>query len=134
MSDDDLIPLPPYVNFEAALGKLLEFTRLYDGSEIHRAGLIQAFEFTFEQCWKTLQKKAGGEGVVIASPKKALEWAMAAALFPPTEEAAWLTLLKDRNLTSHTYREKMAREIAENILRLHAPAFSRLLLRLKAVP
>jgi hypothetical protein len=68
-----------FENFEAALGKLVEFQKLYDGSEIHRAGVIQAFEFTFEQCWKALQKKAGLEGLSLASPKKSIEWAMANA-------------------------------------------------------
>ena len=61
-----------YLNFETALSKLVSFCDQFDGSEIQRAGVIQAFEFTFEQCWKAIQKKAGTEGVTIASPKKSV--------------------------------------------------------------
>ena len=59
-----------FENFEAALNKLVEFQKLYDGSEIHRAGVIQAFEFTFEQCWKAIQKKAGLEGLILRKPQE----------------------------------------------------------------
>ena len=120
-----------YANFEAALCKLVEFIGLYDGTEIHQAGIIQAFEFTFEQCWKAIQKEAGRQGVEIASPKKALEWAMTAGWIATTGEAAWLAMLTDRNLTSHTYREKMAHEIVDNIRLRHAAALTLLLTQMK---
>src|SRR3954453_8197558 len=99
-----------FENFEAALYKLIEFQKLYDGSEIHRAGVIQAFEFTFEQCWKAIQKKAGIEGLSLASPKKSIEWAMANGWIPLTQENTWLEMMSDRNLTSHTYRDQTAKE------------------------
>jgi nucleotidyltransferase substrate binding protein (TIGR01987 family) len=113
-----------YENFEAALMKLLEFKNLYDGSEIHRAGVIQAFEFTFEQCWKAIQKKAGQEGLSLASPKKALEWAMTNGWIPTAQEDIWLQMMNDRNLTSHTYREQTAKEVSTRIIDRYSAAFS----------
>ncbi len=108
---------PPFFkNFELALHKLIEFQKIYDGSEIHRAGIIQAFEFTFEQCWKSIQKKAGIEGLVLASPKKSIEWAVASTWIAPEKESTWLEIMKDRNLTSHTYRDQTAQEVAHRIL------------------
>jgi nucleotidyltransferase substrate binding protein (TIGR01987 family) len=120
-----------YVNFEAALSKLGQFKKAYDGSEIHRAGVIQAFEFTFEQCWKAIQKKAGTEGVTVASPKQALSWAMSLGWIEAKDEKAWLAMLSDRNLSSHTYREKTAKEVAENVLKAYEGEFARLLGKMK---
>lgn len=125
-------PIPAYFeNFEAALYKLIEFKKLYDGSEIHRAGVIQAFEFTFEQCWKAIQKKAGTEGLNFASPKKSIEWAMTNAWIPTTKENTWLEMMSDRNLTSHTYRDQTAQEVATRILNTYATEFTLILEEMK---
>jgi nucleotidyltransferase substrate binding protein (TIGR01987 family) len=126
--------MPPksfFKNFETALNKLIEFKNLYDGSEIHRAGIIQAFEFTFEQCWKAIQKQAGTEGVTLASPKKALEWAMSNGWIDPKTEETWLKIMSDRNLTSHTYQTKTAQEVAEHVLQSYVDEFVLLLNRMK---
>ncbi len=112
-----------FENFEAALAKLIEFESLYDGSEIHQAGVIQAFEFTFEQCWKAIQKKAGAEGLVLASPRKALEWAMTNGWILATSEGNWLQMLNDRNLTSHTYRARTAQSVTTHILAIYITEF-----------
>lgn len=118
-------------NFEAALKKLLEFKAIYDGTDIHRAGIIQAFEFTFEQCWKALQKKAGKEGLTLASPRKALEWAMTNGWISPNQENIWLTMLSDRNLTTHTYRDVTAEAVATRVLKNYVTQLQELLMKLK---
>jgi nucleotidyltransferase substrate binding protein (TIGR01987 family) len=120
-----------FENFELALCKLIEFQKLYDGSEIHRAGVIQAFEFTFEQCWKALQKKAGMEGLILASPKKTIEWAMANTWLPAAKENLWLEVMNDRNLTSHTYRDQTAQAIVTRILNTYIAEFSLMLEKMK---
>lgn len=120
-----------HANFEAALAKLTSFKKVYDQSEIHRAGVIQAFELTFEQCWKAIQKKAGAEGVTVASPKKALEWALKAAWIVPEDESVWLEMLSDRNLTSHTYREQTAQEVAGRVLSRYESAFRSILAKMQ---
>jgi len=120
-----------HANFEKALKKLQEFSVGYDGSEMHMAAVIQAFEFTFEQCWKSIQKKAGQEGVSMASPKKALEWAMSAGWLPQADEATWLKMLDDRNLTSHTYREPLAREVTDRIRGTYESRFAQILVEMK---
>ncbi|NUM88488.1 MAG: nucleotidyltransferase substrate binding protein [Bdellovibrionales bacterium] len=96
------------------------------------AAVIQAFEFTFEQCWKAIQKKAGQEGVTVASPKKALEWAMSAGWLPPVEEPIWLEMLDDQNLTSHTYREPIAKAVATRIQDRYRKQFEKFSGRCKA--
>lgn len=75
---------------------------------------IQRFEFCFELFWKMLQKLLfSSEGIEIRSPKKALQEALALGWI--TNENAWLQMLDDRNLTSHTYHEDLAAEIYARI-------------------
>lgn len=121
-----------YENFETSLKKLIEFCSLFDGSEIQMAGVIQAFEFTYEQCWKAIQKKAGQEGVVIASPKKAFQWALQNGWIKASEEAVWIQILSDRNLTSHTYRAAMAQQVSKNVMSLYLEPFKKMLINMKA--
>ena len=73
-------------------------------------GSIQRFEFCFELGWKLLKKVLMDvEGVEVLSPKKALKFAYQLGWIE--DEQAWLKMLNDRNLTSHTYREEFAQEI-----------------------
>lgn len=121
-----------FENFEAALTKLIEFQKLYDGSEIHRAGVIQGFEFTFEQCWKALQKKSSNEGLLLASPKKAIEWAMAQSWIPHEKEDTWIEMMADRNLTSHTYREHTAQTVVTRVLDTYITEMTAILAKMKS--
>ncbi len=60
------------INFRKTLVQLKNFTSMPVQNDRDRAGIIRAFEYTFEQCWKALQKLAGKEGVEIGSPKKSI--------------------------------------------------------------
>ena len=70
---------------------------------------IQRFEFTFELFWKLLRRRLARQGIDVASPRAALRQAYRLGWLD--DEARWLGMLDDRNLTSHTYREALAREI-----------------------
>lgn len=74
---------------------------------------IQRFEFTIELCWKALKKKLYVEGVEAATPRNVLQQAYMAHWI--SDEEIWLDMLKDRNLTSHTYREEQAKLIYAKI-------------------
>lgn len=79
-----------------------------------RDGVIQRFEFCTELAWKTLREKLIDEGYTeLNSPKAVLRQAYAAGLL--VDENAWLSLLGDRNLTSHIYDEETAAEIYGHI-------------------
>lgn len=103
-------------NFGKALAKLREFTVMPIANDRDRAGIIQAFEFTFEQCWKAFQQLAAAQGIAVASPRQALQAARQLKLIEPTDEDAWLEMLHDRNMTSHLYQETVAREIAQRVV------------------
>lgn len=121
-----------HANFEKAFSKLKSFHDQGVKDEMDEAGLIQAFEFTFEQAWKAIQKRATAEGVAINSPKQALSWAMGQGWLAPQEEKDWLSMLEDRNLTSHTYREETAKRIVEAIQKHYVALLGKLLSQIKS--
>ncbi|MBF0185189.1 MAG: nucleotidyltransferase substrate binding protein [Magnetococcales bacterium] len=91
-------------------------------SELEQQGLIQSFEFTHELAWNVLkdylQEKGGLE--VIGS-KDASRLAFNRGLID--EGVVWMEMIKARNLTSHTYNETVAEEIAQAICHRFFPAF-----------
>ena len=58
-------------NLERAMGELESYAALPVVNRRDKAGLIQAFEFTFELFWRTFQKLAP-EGLEAPSPREAL--------------------------------------------------------------
>ena len=62
-----------YENFAAALDKLIEFSKGFDGSEVLRAGIIQAFKCSFEQFWKAIQVSQNIMKVYLVPFQKILE-------------------------------------------------------------
>ena len=120
-----------YSNFELALNRLRGFINQGIKDDLDRAGVIQAFEFTFEQAWKAIQKKGKNEGVEINSPKQAFTWAMGQKWISVNDELMWLDLLNDRNLTTHAYREDVAKKVAQRTETVYAKAFFSLLEKMK---
>lgn len=90
-------------NLKQAFGQLESYLSEPAKTDRDRAGVIQAFEFTFEQFWKAFQKVAGAQGLEANSPRQALQAAFQIRLIESMEENVWLEMLKDRNLTSHVY-------------------------------
>ena len=118
-------------NFEKTLKELRSFISMPIENNRDVAGIIQAFEFTFEQSWKSIQKIAGEQGVAIGNPKGAFTYALDNGWITPESEPSWLQLLKDRNLTSHTYREEYAQGVVERIKNEYLGMFTHLLEALK---
>jgi nucleotidyltransferase substrate binding protein (TIGR01987 family) len=112
-------------NFSKAVAKLNEFVSAPIVTERDRAGVIQAFEFTFEQCWKTFQRILAAQGYEARTPRKSLEGAMQLHFIRQDDEELWLKMMKDRNLTSHLYHEKLAIEIADRIVKDYLPLLNK---------
>ncbi len=111
-------------NFGKALSKLQEFAAMPVANDRDRAGIIQAFEFTFEQCWKAFQQIAAAQGLAAASPRQSLQAAAQLGLIDAADEATWLAMLHDRNMTSHLYREEVAVEIADRVVHRYVTLLS----------
>lgn len=110
--------------FSKALKRLEEaLERSASDDDLVMDATIQRFEFTIELCWKALKKLLLEEGIEASTPRNVLQHAYAAKWFD--NERIWLDMLRDRNLTSHTYKEEQAREIYEKIF-IYAPELRRI--------
>ena len=75
-----------------------------------RDSAIQRFEFTADLAWKVLQGVLEEKfGVKANAPKTAARLAHENGLV--SDLPAWLSMIDDRNLTSHSYDEEIAAKI-----------------------
>lgn len=123
--------LPIYLNYQKAFLKLQQFLAEPILTERDMAGVIQAFEYTFEQAWKVMQKIAVQNGFEVKSPRKALEVGMSMSLIKTGDEDDWLSMLEDRNNTSHNYQEALAKEVFERISKIYFPLLEDLLKKIQ---
>lgn len=99
-----------------ALDRLEEAAYLEHPSDLERDGAIQRFEFTVEAFWKAIQAYLlDQEGVECGSPKHCVRALGESGYASAIEVSALLAMVDDRNLSSHTYREKLAREIFSRV-------------------
>ncbi|MDX2073545.1 MAG: HI0074 family nucleotidyltransferase substrate-binding subunit [Alphaproteobacteria bacterium] len=102
----------------ARLGEALEQSAGAPSGSLMIDGTIQRFEFSIETTWKLLRKILQTEKVEdTLTPKQIMVKAYGYGLID--EEDVWLAMLDDRNLTSHTYRQKLANEIYARIQKYH---------------
>lgn len=112
-----------------ALARLDEVRALPE-TDIVRDALIMRFEHTFEMAWKCMYRWLRMNGVDL--PQEAFQViprAFRAGLLD--DDAAWTAIRQARNRTSHTYDEKLAREVAAVARAEAAPRFHALLDRLR---
>ncbi|MGE5528949.1 MAG: nucleotidyltransferase substrate binding protein [Patescibacteria group bacterium] len=118
-------------NLQSALTRLAEgVAQLGRGDDLQRDGVIQRFEFTFELTWKTLKAYFEEEGLQnLTSPKSVLREAYAAGIIG--DEGLWLDMLRDRNLTTHIYKQELAKQIAIGIEKRYLIALQAVVDKLK---
>ena len=78
-------------------------------NDVSRDAAIQRFEFCFELAWKAIQVRTRDEGMDCQSPKSCLKIAFKNSWI--SDEPAWLAMLVDRNQTTHTYDEALAKSV-----------------------
>lgn len=107
-----------------AVARLREALSDYDKTALEsvRDGVIQRFEFCTELAWKTMREYLIDQGYTeLNSPKATIRQAFAFGLI--SDESGWLSLLEDRNLTSHIYNEETAKEIFGHISQKYLALF-----------
>ena len=96
--------------FGSALNRLDEVLQIpVENTDIALDASIQRFEFSFELAWKAVKHFALKEGLEVKSPREAVQKAF--RLHWIDDETVWLRMLDDRNMTSHTYRIDLAKDI-----------------------
>jgi hypothetical protein len=95
-----------YANFSQALDQLETFFQPPALNERERQGLIKAFEYCFELGWNTL-RLAFRVGLI-------------------RDGEAWLAMVQDRNLTSHTYNRSTAEQVSQQVEMRYLPCFQEL--------
>lgn len=100
-------------NFVNAVYSLEEALKTPVVTDRDTAGVIQMFEFCYELSWKYLKFKLEEAGVVSTTPKDVLTKAYQNKLIH--DEKIWLDIIKDRNLSVHTYNKLLADELVEKI-------------------
>ena len=116
------------MNFNRALTRLKEAVEEFrqSDSDVVRDGLIQRFEFTYELAWKSTKEVLEEIGIIDKnSPKTVIKEAYAQKMI--VNENNWLLMLKDRNTTSHVYKDELAKEIADRIADYYVQEFDLLL-------
>jgi len=92
--------------FEQAL-KTFKDALLEHPSQLERDGAIQRFEYCFDLSWKTLKHYLERRGLMdLNSPKSVFAAAYTEKII--LEEALWATIIIKRNLSVHTYNQKLA--------------------------
>lgn len=107
--------------FTEATQRLQEALAAYqqDSSDIIRDGVIQRFEFCTELAWKATREYLLDQGYTeINSPKSVMRRAYADGII--SNDEAWLSLIDDRNLTSHIYDDATAAQIFTRIENTYA--------------
>lgn len=85
---------------------LAESIAIPSPSKLEIAGIVQAFEFTFELGWKTLKDFLESKDMVVSYPRDVIKEAFSVQLIVDGE--TWLDMFDKRNLMSHTYNETNA--------------------------
>jgi nucleotidyltransferase substrate binding protein (TIGR01987 family) len=133
MAKEDIRWIQRFINYRKALRRLsaaVEQAKEEKLSELEQQGLIQAFEFTCDMGWKTLQDfivENGYEG----DREKPVKIFIDAAARELIDEKMWRTLYQARCKTSHSYDEEIADEIAETIISTYHGVFIQLETRLQ---
>lgn len=115
-----------FMHFAKAVDSLETGVKKYSeqpDDKLYRDAVIQRFEFTFELAWKVLKEYMSEQGILlnVTFPKSVLKEAYSHEII--RNEQVWLDMLKSRNLTSHTYDEKTADEIASSVSRYYVVEF-----------
>ena len=100
-------------------------------SIIVRDATIQRFEYTFEALWKFLKEYLKEkEGIMVNSPKSCFREIFSIGLLSEEESEKCLEMTDRRNDTSHTYKEKVA-ELIYNEIKGYAQLITKILQKTK---
>lgn len=113
-----------FINFEKSYKLLEKYINTPLESELERAGIIQLFEILFELSWKLMKDYLEAQELIVKSPREAIKQAFQIGLIE--DGHIWIDGLADRNLTVHTYDEKLAEKMINDIVNVYFPVLKKL--------
>jgi nucleotidyltransferase substrate binding protein (TIGR01987 family) len=132
---NDIRWIQRFDNYTRALGQLLKAHEIFTQrplSDLEKQGMIQAFEFTHELAWNVLKdyiEYTGGQTLI--GSKDTTREAFQKGLI--TDGDAWMEMIKNRNLTSHTYNESTSKLIIDSITKRYVSCFVQLSDKMKTL-
>ncbi|MFA7059625.1 MAG: nucleotidyltransferase substrate binding protein [Pedobacter sp.] len=125
MNQEDIRWIQRFNNFSKALSQLRKFIAKGELNELEEQGLIQAFEYTYELAWNTIKDYFETQGETnINGSRDSFRLAFRRGIIEDGE--LWMDMVKSRTLTSHTYNEDIARQIADAITEKYFLEFEKL--------
>jgi len=124
-STEDIRWLQRFSNYRKALGQLERFVSKGELTDMEEQGLIKAFEYTYELAWNTLKDYLEYQGILdVTGSRDTIREAFRINLISNGE--AWMEMLTSRNLTSHSYNEETADQIAAAVVNTYFDLFKTL--------
>ncbi|MFH2122137.1 MAG: nucleotidyltransferase substrate binding protein [Pseudomonadota bacterium] len=128
MTTQDIRWIQRFKHFMQAFSQLknaINLAQQRELSELEEQGLIQAFEYTHELSWKTIKDFLESRGVSnLYGSKDTTREAFKQGLLKNGD--VWMDMIKNRNLTSHTYNEETAHSISQAICKRYFAEFDQL--------
>jgi nucleotidyltransferase substrate binding protein (TIGR01987 family) len=121
-----------FSNYRKALAQLEKFVIKGGLSELEEQGLIKAFEYTFELAWNTLKDYLEYQSILnVSGSRDAIREGYKINLISDGDE--WMNMITSRNLTSHSYNEDTAEEIANSVMNIYFHLFKQLEAKLEGL-
>lgn len=129
MENQDIRWIQRFNNWTNALEQLTKFIDTEQLDELQKQGLIKSFEYNHELAWKTQKDFLEAQGVIdLFGAKNVAQEAFNKGLIQDGD--VWIQMIKDRNLSVHTYNQDVAQKIVDNIINDYYHAFMALHKRL----
>jgi len=122
MTAQDIRWIQRFKHFSKALDQLRKFIDKGELNELEEQGMIKAFEYTYELAWNMLKGYFEDQGDTnINGSRDAFRLAFKRGLIEDGE--TWMNMIVSRTMTSHTYNEKVAEQIAASIVNRYFSEF-----------
>ena len=96
------------------LGEAVDLRGRRPLTNLEKQGTIQSFEYTYELGWNSLKDYLAYQGISgLVGARDTIREAFRRELI--NDGNAWMEMLADRNLTSHTYNESTAETIVRKV-------------------
>lgn len=88
-------------------------------NEYVRDATIQRFKYTYETAWKAAKSVLSYQGIELRHPREIFAEAFSSGWINHPDR--WDAMIEDRNLTTHTYRERTAEAVYNAICKTYYP-------------